>query len=61
MIILLKSSKSLVKLTGKTTDHIGFKPFPDTILLLNMDRVEGILNRITIDGMVNNHSSSYNS
>ena len=35
-------------------------PSPDTILLLKVDRFEGILNRIKIYGMVNDHSSSYN-
>ena len=58
--IAKKRSKSLVMLTGKTTDHTAFKVFPDTTLLLKVDRFEGILNRIKIDGMVNDHSSSYN-
>ena len=38
-----------------------FNFFPDTILLLKVDRYEGILNRIKIDGMVNGHLSSCNS
>ena len=59
--IAKKHSKSLVIRTGKTTDHMAFKFFPDTILLLNVDRFEGILNRIKIDGMVNDHLSSCNS
>ena len=58
--ITKKCSKSLVIPTGKTTDHMAFKFFPDTILLLKVDRFEGILNRIKIDGMVNDHSSSCN-
>ena len=56
-----KHSKSLVIPTGKTTDHMAFKFFPDTILLLKVDRFEGILNWIEIDGMVNDHLSSCNS
>ena len=54
-------SKSLVIPTGQTTDHMAFKFFPDTILLLKVDRFEGILNRIKIYGMVNDHLSSCNS
>ena len=56
--IAKKHSKSLVIPTGKTTDHMAF---PNTILLLKVNRVKGILNRIKIDGMVNDHSSSCNS
>ena len=59
--IAKKRSKSLVIPTGKTTDHMAFKFFPDTILLLKVDRFEGILNRIKIDEMVNDHLSSCNS
>ena len=59
--IATKCSKSLVIPTGKTTDYMAFKFFPDTILLLKVDRFEGILNRIKIDGMVNDHLSSCNS
>ena len=59
--IAKKDSKSLVIPTGKTTDHMAFNFFPDTILLLTVDRFEGSLNRIKIDGMVNDHSSSCNS
>ena len=40
---------------------MAFKFFPDAILLLKVDRFEGILNWIKIDGMVNDHSSSCNS
>ena len=58
--IAKKHSKSLVIPTGKTTDHMAFKFFPD-ILLAKVDRLEGILNRIKIDGMVNDHLSSCNS
>ena len=58
--IAKKRSKYLVIPTGKTTDHMAFKFFPDTILLLNVDRFEGILNRIKIDEMVNDHLSSCN-
>ena len=56
--IAKKRSKSLVIPTGKTIDHMAFK---DTIVLLKVDRFEGILNRIKIDGMVNDHLSSCNS
>ena len=59
--IAKKHSKSLVISTGKTTDHMAYKFFPNTILLLKVDHFEGILNRIKIDGMVNDHSSSCNS
>ena len=59
--IAKKCSKYLVIPTGKTTDHIAFKFFPDTILLLKVDRYEGILNQIKIDGMVNDHLNSCNS
>ena len=59
--IAKKCSKSLVIPTGKTTDCMALKCFSKTILLLKVDRFEGILNRIKIDGMVNDHSSSCNS
>ena len=59
--IAKKHSKSLVIPTGKTTDHMAFNNFPDTILLVKVDRFEGILNRFRIDGMVNDHLSSCNS
>ena len=59
--ITKRRSKSLVIPTRKTTDHVALKFFPETILLLKMDRFEGILNRVKIDGMVNDHSSSCNS
>ena len=59
--IAKKPSKSLVIPTGKTTDHMALKFFPKTILLLKAHHFEGILNRIKIDGMVNDHSSSCNS
>ena len=59
--ITKKHSKSLVIPTGKTTDHMAFKFFPDTILLLKVDRFEGILNRIKVDKMLNDHLSSCNS
>ena len=39
---------------------MAFKFFPDTILLLKVDHFEGILNRIKIDEMVNDHLSSCN-
>ena len=58
--IAKKHSKYIVIPTGKTTDRMTFKLFPDTILL-KVDRFEGIVNRIKIDGMVNDHSSSCNS
>ena len=59
--IAKKRSKSLVIPTGKTTDHMAFKFFPDTIRSLKVDHFEGILNQIKIDKMVNNHLSSGNS
>ena len=59
--IAKKRSKSLAMPTGKTTDHMALQIFPDTIILLKVDRFEGILNQIKIDGMVNDHSSSCNS
>ena len=59
--ITKRRSKSLVIPTRKITDHVALKFFPETILLLKMDRFEGILNRVKIDGMVNDHSSSCNS
>ena len=39
---------------------MAFKFFPDTVLSLKVDRFEGILNQIKIDGMVNDHLSSCN-
>ena len=59
--IAKKHSKSLVIPTGKTTNHMALKFFPDTILLLKVDRFEGILNQIKIYGMVIDYSSSCNS
>ena len=53
-------SKSLVIPTGKTTDCMALKFFPEIILLLKVDRCEEILNQIKIDGMVNDHLSSCN-
>ena len=50
--IAKKRSKSLIIPTGKTTDHMALKFFPETILLLKVDSFEGILNQIKIDGMV---------
>ena len=55
-----KHSKSLVIPTGESTDHMAFKLFADTILLLKVDCFEGSLNRIKTDGMVNDDSSSCN-
>ena len=40
---------------------MALKFFPETMLLLNTDRFEGILNQNKNNGMVNDHSSSYNS
>ena len=59
--IAKKRSKSLIIPTGKTTDHMAFKFFRDTILSLKVDCFEGILNRIKIDGMVNDYLGSCNS
>ena len=58
--IAKKRSKSLVIPTGKTTNHMAFNFFPDTILLLIVDHFEGILNQMKIDEMVNDHLSSCN-
>ena len=38
--IAKQCSKSLVILTGKATDHMAFKFFPDTILLLKVDALK---------------------
>ena len=46
--IIKKRSKSLVIPTGKTTGHMAFKFFPDTILLLKVDRFEGIFNQLKL-------------
>ena len=43
------------------TDHMALKFFPETILLLKVVRFEGILYRVKIDGMMNDHLSSCNS
>ena len=59
--IAKKRSKSLVIPTGKSTNHMAFKFFPHTILLLKVEHFEGILNRSKIEGMVNDHLSSCNS
>ena len=59
--IAKKRSKSLVIPIGITTDHIALKFFPETILLLKVDRSEGMLNQIKIDGIMNDHSSCCNS
>ena len=40
---------------------MAFKFFPDTNVLLKVDRFEGILNWIKIDEIVNDHLSSCNS
>ena len=44
--------------TELNTNVMGLKMFLDTVLLLKRLQFEGILNRIKIDGMVNNHLSS---
>ena len=59
--IAKKLSKILVIPTGKTTDHMALKFILETILLLKVDCFEEILNRIKIDGILNDHSSSCNS
>ena len=38
----------------------GAETFPDLIPLLKVDRFEGFLNHIKIDGMVNNYLSGCN-
>ena len=48
----------LVMSTESNTNVMGLNFFPDTILLLKRHQFEGILNRIKINGMVNNHLSS---
>ena len=40
---------------------MAYRFFPDTTFLLKVHRVEGILNGIKIDGMVNDYLSSCNS
>ena len=50
-----KRSKSLIIPTGKTTGHVAFRVFPATILLLKVDRFEGIVNQIKIEEMTNDH------
>ena len=47
--------------TEKTAACMALKFFPEIILLFKVDHFEGILNRIKIDGIVNDHSSSCNS
>ena len=60
--IAKKRSKSLVIPTGKTTDHnYGLQIFSRYYTFIKVDRFEGILNQIQIDGMLNDHSSSCNS
>ena len=59
--IAKKTFKIFSHTTGNTTDHMAYRFFPDTIFLLKVHRVEGILNRIKIDGMVNDYLSSCNS
>ena len=59
--IAKKCSKSLVIPIGKTTDLMALKFFPETTLLLKVDHFERILNRVKIDGIVNDHLSSCNS
>ena len=54
-------SKSLVIRTGKTTNHMALRFFPETILSLKVNCFEGILYRIKSNRMVNDHSSSCNS
>ena len=46
--------------TKSNTNVMGLKIFLDTTLLLKRYLFEGILNRIKINGMVNNHLSSCN-
>ena len=50
----------LVMYTESNTSIMGLKIFLDTILLLKRHQFEGILNRIKINGMVNNYLSSCN-
>ena len=56
--ITKKRSTSLFIPTGKTTDRMALKFFPETVLLLKVDHFEGILNQIKIDRMMNDHSSN---
>ena len=56
--IAKKDSKSLVIPAGLATDRMALNFFPETTLLLKVDRFKGIVNRNKIDGMVNDHSSS---
>ena len=56
--IAKKRSNSLIIPTGKTTDHMALKFYPESIFL---GHFEGIFNQIKIDGIMNDHSSSCNS
>ena len=55
-----KRLKILVTPTGKPTNRMALKFFPEIILLLKVARFEGIVNRSKIDRMVNDHSSRCN-
>ena len=46
--------------TESITNVMGLKNFLDIIFLLKRHQCEGILNRIKINGMVNNHLNSCN-
>ena len=59
--IAKKPSKSLVIPTETTTDCMALKYFPENNRFIKSGPFEVILNRIKIDGIVNNHSSSCNS
>ena len=56
---IAKIFKILVIPTGKITDHMALKFFPETIiLLLHIYGFEGYSSRYKSDEMVNNHSNS---
>lgn len=59
--IAKKTLYFLVIPTGQTTDHMTFKFFPGTTLLLKVDLFEGFSNQNKTNKMVNNQLSICNS
>ena len=60
MIMSLNMFKIFSHAYRKVTDCMALEFFPEIILVLKMDCVEGILNWIKIDRMANDHLSSCN-
>ena len=58
--IAKRITQVLVMSTKSNTNVMGLKISLDTILLLKRHQFEGILNRIKINGMVNNRLSNCN-